>query len=116
MYLVYLKHSDGRDGYLKEPPATAKVFFLTSSRYEAYIWTTREEANDARTNALIRSPPGWCGDVMPYYDSPVILGEKPVAKPICVCHKCGEQNEYAEPNQPDGRYVCVSCRRYQRAW
>lgn len=35
---------------------------------------------------------------------------------VCVCKKCNEQNEYAEPNQPDGSYLCVSCRRYQKPW
>lgn len=34
----------------------------------------------------------------------------------CVCAKCGEKNEYAEPNQPDGTYRCPSCRRYGRPW
>lgn len=29
---------------------------------------------------------------------------------VCVC-KCGMRNEYAEPNQKDGSYVCYVCRR-----
>ena len=31
-----------------------------------------------------------------------------------VCKKCKEQNEYAEPNQEDGSFVCKSCRDYYR--
>ncbi len=27
------------------------------------------------------------------------------------CGRCKEPNDYAEPNQPDGGYVCYSCRR-----
>lgn len=28
----------------------------------------------------------------------------------CVCKKCNAKNEYAEPNEPDGSYVCYDCR------
>lgn len=28
----------------------------------------------------------------------------------CVCRKCNAKNEYANPNQPDGSYVCYECR------
>jgi hypothetical protein len=27
-----------------------------------------------------------------------------------VCSKCNEKNEYAEPNQSDGSYICYNCR------
>lgn len=29
--------------------------------------------------------------------------------PVC-CGKCGNFNDYAEPNQADGTFVCYSCR------
>lgn len=29
----------------------------------------------------------------------------------CSCKKCREFNEYAEPNQEDGTFICYSCRR-----
>lgn len=27
-----------------------------------------------------------------------------------ICDKCSEFNEYAEPNQADGTYICYRCR------
>lgn len=27
-----------------------------------------------------------------------------------ICTKCKTINEYAEPNQPDGTYICYGCR------
>jgi hypothetical protein len=30
------------------------------------------------------------------------------------CAGCGDENEYAEPNQPDGKYICRSCRQAGR--
>lgn len=30
----------------------------------------------------------------------------------CTCRKCGNYNEYAEANQPDGSFVCFSCKNY----
>ena len=30
---------------------------------------------------------------------------------ICSCTACGITNEYAQPNQTDGTYVCYNCRR-----
>jgi hypothetical protein len=30
----------------------------------------------------------------------------------CVCIKCGDYNEYATPNMPDGKFKCFSCRRH----
>lgn len=29
----------------------------------------------------------------------------------CNCKKCKEHNEYAEPNQSDGSFICYSCRK-----
>lgn len=29
----------------------------------------------------------------------------------CSCKKCDDFNEYAEPNQKDGTFICFSCRR-----
>lgn len=29
----------------------------------------------------------------------------------CSCKKCREFNEYAEPNQDDGTFVCYTCRK-----
>jgi hypothetical protein len=29
---------------------------------------------------------------------------------VCACKACGITNEYAEPNQSDGTYVCYNCR------
>ena len=34
----------------------------------------------------------------------------PVPSGPCICKKCNEKNDYAEPNQPDGGYVCYQCR------
>jgi hypothetical protein len=28
----------------------------------------------------------------------------------CVCSRCNSKNDYAEPNQKDGTYVCFECR------
>ena len=28
----------------------------------------------------------------------------------CTCRKCDNYNEYAEPNQVDGTFLCFSCR------
>jgi len=28
----------------------------------------------------------------------------------CTCRKCGNFNEYAEPNQQDGTFVCFGCK------
>lgn len=45
--------------------------------------------------------------------APVVSTPEPQG---CTCKKCNERNEYAEPNQSDGSYICVSCRRYGRPW
>ena len=29
---------------------------------------------------------------------------------IYSCHRCKMVNEYATPNQPDGKYICYNCR------
>lgn len=29
---------------------------------------------------------------------------------LCICTGCKLKNDYAEPNQPDGTYVCRDCR------
>jgi len=29
----------------------------------------------------------------------------------CICAGCGEPNEYAVPNMPNGKFKCFSCRR-----
>lgn len=39
-----------------------------------------------------------------------VLGGAQVAQEGCVCRKCNSKNEYAEPNQKDGTYVCYECR------
>lgn len=31
--------------------------------------------------------------------------------PGCRCRKCKEFNEYAEPNQEDGSFLCYTCRK-----
>ena len=28
----------------------------------------------------------------------------------CTCQKCGLHNEYAEPNQSDGTFLCFTCK------
>ncbi len=28
----------------------------------------------------------------------------------CICVKCNSKNEFAEPNQPNGKYICFECR------
>jgi hypothetical protein len=28
----------------------------------------------------------------------------------CTCMKCGQINEYAEPNQSDGTFLCFTCK------
>jgi hypothetical protein len=28
----------------------------------------------------------------------------------CACKRCGEYNDYAAPNQPDGKFLCFGCR------
>lgn len=28
----------------------------------------------------------------------------------CVCKRCNSLNRWAEPNQPDGKYLCFECR------
>jgi hypothetical protein len=28
----------------------------------------------------------------------------------CTCRKCGNFNEYAEPNQDDGTFLCFTCK------
>lgn len=32
----------------------------------------------------------------------------------CHCAECGNFNEYAEPNRPDGKHICYSCRESYR--
>lgn len=34
----------------------------------------------------------------------------------CVCHRCNSLNAFAEPNLPDGKYECYTCRRYQKPY
>lgn len=36
--------------------------------------------------------------------------KKPESKG-CLCKKCNDFNEYAEPNQEDGTFICYGCRR-----
>lgn len=43
----------------------------------------------------------------------LIIDEQPVAESsndLVSCTKCNVINEYAQPNQTDGSYVCYSCR------
>lgn len=56
---------------------------------------------------------------MGYYSSPTtvpVTPPKPAVSPSVSlndgmhCKKCNEKNDYADPNQPDGTYVCYGCR------
>lgn len=53
----------------------------------------------------------WSDWDMPYSTEAV----EPIAKPTIVvpqvCKRCNEGNPWAEPNQPDGSFLCFSCRR-----
>jgi hypothetical protein len=35
---------------------------------------------------------------------------KPQAVTGVVCRECKDKNDFAEPNQPDGSYICFGCR------
>lgn len=36
----------------------------------------------------------------------IVTGTSPM-----FCRKCGQMNEFAEPNEPWGAYLCYECRR-----
>jgi hypothetical protein len=36
----------------------------------------------------------------------------PAPRPVLACVRCSDTNAYAEPNLPDGRYACYTCRKY----
>lgn len=75
----------------------------------------------SRCNKLIES--GWSKDIeisVAYYTPPdgtigpigpmpvVFAGKIPKVTPVC--KTCNSMNEYTEPNQKDGSYVCFNCR------
>lgn len=39
-----------------------------------------------------------------------IFNEGSGAQSGCVCMRCRSRNQFAEPNRPDGKYVCYECR------
>lgn len=41
-------------------------------------------------------------------DAPTPVKKK---EPGCKCKRCEDFNEYAEPNQKDGTFICYGCRR-----
>lgn len=42
-----------------------------------------------------------------------LIGER--VQTIVSCKNCPTTSEYAEPNQPDGSFICYSCRRWSHA-
>jgi len=45
------------------------------------------------------------------FEEPEATPEKKADKNGCVCVRCQTFNEYAEPNQDDGTFMCYACRK-----
>lgn len=98
----------------KSEPGT--LFVLNRSAYNPWSaigtgpWPDDEDTGD----------PDDCPSTQPmgYYSSPPTVPVTPkaaVSPSVSLsdgmhCKKCNEKNEYADPNQPDGTYVCYGCR------
>lgn len=65
-----------------------------------YVWPS--------TNRLKIGPPGCWGDAT--WESIDDVWARRAQPSGCVCFRCNNKNEFAEPNQKDGRYLCFECR------
>lgn len=60
---------------------------------------------------ITTSPLNWYGVVIPTSEVVQIAPTEAKKSEGASCRKCRDFNEYAEPNQEDGTFVCYSCRR-----
>lgn len=55
-----------------------------------------------------------CNDKFNHYptiwENRILEPEKPTYPQGVICKRCNARNVYAEPNRPDGSYLCFECR------
>jgi hypothetical protein len=95
----------------KDPPRrtfaiNVKSVTTESPRLDAFAWTWGPPTGPYQLTqdgaALTEVAPGV---------APVLADTlRPKPKNGAACTRCGEFNEYAEPNQPDGTFKCFQCR------
>lgn len=51
-----------------------------------------------------------CHHMMPWSALRAISTKKQTEPVVCVCMQCKLVNPHAEPNRPDGGYLCYNCR------
>lgn len=82
-----------------------------------YGATTPPTPSVVRVLRMVNGAPQWCNPDehtdAPYYAADQdarVVPYTPRASAPCVCARCNTANPHAEPNRPDGSYVCYECR------
>ena len=103
----------GDDG--KKPWARGKCYrsgpvvgiYVTETNCERTFGYYYEQTNRPFTTELHEFMAGGIGQDWRFR---FVGSGKQVCSAGCICKKCNAKNDYAEPNQSDGTYLCFECR------